>query len=211
MPSDHHGFIPSSAEDALRYRVKAELRKRMRGVRGALPAAACAERSARIVRRLLGLDALARAERVALFWPIEERREVDLRALDATLRERGARIAYPAVDREARTMTFRFVTRTETMNELGSGFREPATGEREAAPGELDIIVIPALAVDSSGHRIGYGAGYYDAALPRHSPPAKTITVAFDFQLIAEVPTTQGDVMADWVVTDTREILARSA
>ena len=61
MPSDHHGFIPSSAEDVLRRRVKAELRKRMRGLRKALPASACAERSARIIERLVTLEPIARA------------------------------------------------------------------------------------------------------------------------------------------------------
>ncbi|HZU83995.1 MAG TPA: 5-formyltetrahydrofolate cyclo-ligase, partial [Polyangiaceae bacterium] len=60
----------------------------MRGLRSALPAAACAERSARIVSRLLSLDVIERARAVALFWPMQERHEVDLRALDARLRDR---------------------------------------------------------------------------------------------------------------------------
>ncbi|MGH7297296.1 MAG: hypothetical protein ACRELB_20330, partial [Polyangiaceae bacterium] len=69
MAPDHHGFIPSSAEDLLRRRVKAELRKRMRGLRAALPLAACASRSAGIAERLETLAPLARASAVALFWP----------------------------------------------------------------------------------------------------------------------------------------------
>ncbi|HEY5239824.1 MAG TPA: 5-formyltetrahydrofolate cyclo-ligase, partial [Polyangiaceae bacterium] len=58
------------------------------------------------------------------------------------------------------------------------------------------------------GHRIGYGAGYYDRALPRFAPPAVSVTVLFDFQLVAEVPTTDGDVTVDWIVTDTRVMKA---
>jgi 5-formyltetrahydrofolate cyclo-ligase len=208
MASDRHGFIPSSGENALRYRVKVELRKRMRAVRKALPAEACAERSARIVSRLLLLEAIVRAKSVALFWPIEDRHEVDLRALDTLLRERRVRVAYPAVDPDTRAMTFRFATELGAMKEIGSGFCEPAASEPEATPGTLDAIVLPALAVDGNGYRIGYGAGYYDATLPVHSPPATTITVAFDFQLISEVPRLQGDISADWVVTDTRAFLA---
>jgi 5-formyltetrahydrofolate cyclo-ligase len=201
MASRRHGFIPSSAEDMLRQRVKVELRKRMRGLRNAVPASACDERSARVVARLQALEAIAAARSVALFWPILERHEVDLRPLDASLRARGVRVAYPAVDPETLAMSFRFVRDPDEMVNHGFGFREPAQSAPEAAKGELDAIVVPALAVDPSGHRIGYGAGYYDATVPRYAPPATTVVVAFQFQLIAEVPVTDGEVKLDWFVT----------
>jgi 5-formyltetrahydrofolate cyclo-ligase len=208
MPSDSHGFIPSSSEDLLRRRVKAELRKRMRGLRKALPASACAARSARIVERLATLEPIVRARSVALFWPIEERHEVDLRALDARLRERGARVAYPALDPETHVMSFRFVADTEAMRVEGFGFREPRADDPEAAPGDLDAIIVPALAADPRGHRIGYGAGHYDRALPRFAPPAVSATVVFDFQVVAESPTTEGDVTVGWIVSDARVLQA---
>jgi 5-formyltetrahydrofolate cyclo-ligase len=204
VASDHHGFIPSGEEDVLRQRVKIELRKRMRGLRKTLPASACAERSLRIAERLGEVEGVTKARTVALFWPIEDRHEVDLRGLDARLRERGVRIAYPAVDPETRAMTFRFVSHPDEMQEHAFGFREPASREREAAPGELDVIVVPALAIDPRGHRIGYGAGYYDQTLTRYAPPALTIAVAFDFQLVAEVPDLPHDVPAGWLTTDAR-------
>jgi 5-formyltetrahydrofolate cyclo-ligase len=213
MRADHHGFIPSSDEEALRHRVKAELRKRMRGLRRALPSSACSERSARIVERLLSLEPIARATRVALFWPIEERHEVDLRSLDERLRARGTRVAYPSVDPETRAMVFRFVTHPDAMQEHGFGFREPSLHEPAAAPGTgdaLEAIVVPALAIDPIGHRIGYGAGYYDATLPSHAPPAASVGVAFDFQLVAEVPATTADVALHWIVTDERVMRAGS-
>jgi 5-formyltetrahydrofolate cyclo-ligase len=194
------------AEEQLRHRVKAELRKRMRALRKTLPASACAERSARLVERLSGLDPVAAAGAVALFWPIEERHEVDLRGLDARLRERGARVAYPAVEPETGVMTFRFVEHAEEMSEQGYGFREPPQAAPPATPGSLDVIVVPALAVEPSGHRLGYGAGYYDRTLPSLSPPAVTVAVAFDFQLLAELPSTAGDVAVSWVVTDARTL-----
>jgi 5-formyltetrahydrofolate cyclo-ligase len=201
----------ASAEDVLRQRVKIELRKRMRGLRKALPASACAARSARIAEGLRALDAIARARRVALFWPIEERHEVDLRELDATLRAGGVRVAYPAVDRETGAMAFRFVDDPASMVEQGSGFREPPPDAPEAVPGgrdALDAIVVPALAVDPRGHRIGYGAGYYDRALPAHAPPAIAVAVAFDFQLVAEIGALPTDVPVAWIVTDARTLAA---
>lgn len=197
-----------SAEEQLRRRVKGELRKRMRGLRRTLPASACAERSARIVERLSAMQAVSEARAVALFWPIEERHEVDLRPLDARLRERGARVAYPAVDPETGAMTFRFVEHTESMLEQGFGFREPPQDAPQASPGVLDVVVVPALAVDPTGHRLGYGAGYYDRTLPSLVPPAVAIVVAFDFQLLVEIPFTAGDVPAAWIVTDSRTLRA---
>ena len=180
----------------------------MRGLRKALPVTACTARSEKIAERLASLEPIAGARAVALFWPIEERHEVDLRPLDARLRSRGARVAYPGVDPETGAMAFRFVADPDAMEEQGFGFREPSPRAPEAAPGELDVIVVPALAADPRGHRIGYGAGYYDRTLPRFAPPAVGVTVAFDFQLVAEVPSTEGDVEVDWIVTDARALRA---
>ncbi|WP_437276673.1 5-formyltetrahydrofolate cyclo-ligase [Sorangium sp. So ce375] len=190
------------AEAALRYRAKAELRKRARAVRSSIPPEAILERSRRIQRALAELPALVAARRVALFYPIEGRNEVDLRELDPVLRARGVRVAYPAIDPESRAMTFRFVADPEAMQERGLGFREPDPADEEAAA--LDVIVVPALQIDPRGHRIGYGAGYYDSTLPRFCPPAHGVGVVFDFQLVVEVPATPGDVPLGTIVTDAR-------
>jgi 5-formyltetrahydrofolate cyclo-ligase len=203
-PEQHHGFIPSSAEDVMRARVKVELRKRMRALRKALPASACAERSGRIAGNLATLGPVAKARSIALFWPIADRHEVDLLGLDARLRGMGLRVAYPAIDPDTGFMHFRFAEDPNAMVEHSFGFREPAPTAPEAAPGDLDVIVVPALAVDPRGHRIGYGAGYYDRALPVHAPPAVTVAVAFDFQLVSETPNSPVDVPIDWIVTDVR-------
>jgi 5-formyltetrahydrofolate cyclo-ligase len=206
MPADHHGFIPSSAEEVLRRRVKAELRKRMRGLRKALPASACARRSESIVDRLVGLELVARAKTIALFWPIEDRHEVDLRPLDEMVRSGGARVAYPILDPEAGTMDFRFVEDVTTMRPHPFGHSEPGAHDIKAAPGQIDVIVVPALAVDPRGHRIGYGGGHYDRTLALHAPSTATVAVVFDFQLIADAPQTEGDVAVAWVVTDARTL-----
>jgi 5-formyltetrahydrofolate cyclo-ligase len=197
-------------DDVIRVRVKAELRKRLRGVRATMPLEACAKRSGRIVARLEAHPVVQAARSFALFWPIVERHEIDLRPLDASLRARGAKVAYPAIDPETRAMTFRF-TPVEGLEERGFGFSEPAPSAVEANPGDLDVIVVPAIAIDPTGHRIGYGAGFYDRTIARYAPPAVTIGVAFDFQLVAEVPFTEHDVRLAHVVTDEREMAAEEA
>ena len=191
-------------EDLIRRKVKAELRKRMRALRKTAPAASCLERSRAIAHRIEAVPGFERARRVALFWPIEARHEVDLRPLDTVLRARGAAVFYPAIDPESGKMTFR-AGAPGTLVEAGYGFAEPPSDAPEATA--LDVIVVPALAVDGRGHRLGYGAGYYDRTIPRFAPPARTIVVAYDYQLIVEVPVTEGDVPCDVVVTDERTIV----
>ncbi|MEZ4309581.1 MAG: 5-formyltetrahydrofolate cyclo-ligase [Polyangiaceae bacterium] len=192
----------TDVETLLRHKAKAVLRQRARTLRGTIPGEAIAQRSAAIVERLASLPELASARTIALFYPMERRHEVDLRAFDVQLRERGARIAYPTIEPESRVMTFRF---TEALSEVelrGMMFSEPPHTAEEADA--LDAIVVPALQVDAHGHRIGYGAGFYDRTLPRYLPGARTVIVAFDFQLISEVPVTDGDVACEVVVTDKR-------
>jgi 5-formyltetrahydrofolate cyclo-ligase len=65
-------------------------------------------------------------------------------------------------------------------------------------------LIVPALAVASDGHRLGYGSGFYDATLPDFCPPGRALVVAFDFQLLGELPVTSGDVASQCIVTDRR-------
>jgi 5-formyltetrahydrofolate cyclo-ligase len=194
--------LDPEAVKILAYRAKAELRKRARALRNTIPGSAIAERSAKIRATLETLPRFIAAKRVALFWPIEGRNEVDLCPLVETLAGRGVSIAFPSIDPETRVMTFRYPANPRTMEERGLGFAEPAYEDPEAT--ELDVVIVPALGFDAAGNRIGYGAGYYDRTLPRFCPPALSIGVAFDFQLLVEVPFTEGDVPVGVVVTDER-------
>lgn len=188
-------------------KMKAELRKRMRGLRKTLPETACAERSRAICENLRGIEAFKQAKTVALFWPIVARHEVDVAQLHAELTARGVRVAYPAIDPETNIMTFRFVEATSDLVERGYGFAEPDASAEEAT--SLDFIAVPALAVSADGHRIGYGAGYYDRTLPRFRPGVFA-AVLFDFQLLIEVPHDERDYPVDMLVTDRKVLLAES-
>lgn len=179
----------------------------MRGVRGALPASAIESRSARVVERVRGLAAWGRARAVGLYWPAERRNEVDVRPLIEAARAEGKRVAFPGVDDEGGA-SLRFVDASSELAEQGRGFAEPPPGAPAASGGEVDLVVVPALALDGAGHRIGYGRGLYDRLLPSYAPPALAVGVVFDFQLISEVPVTAGDVALGWVVTDARDFAA---
>jgi 5-formyltetrahydrofolate cyclo-ligase len=186
-------------------RAKAQIRRRMRALRGGHTEVAIAARNSNLVARLVDSAPLRNARSVALFWPMEGRREVDLRPLDRELRARGTRIFYPFMDALPQggfVTGFREVRAIAELQDRGRGFLEPTAAAPPAARGDIDVVVVPALAADLRGHRIGYGAGYYDATLPDVSPPATTMIVVYQFQLMAELPTEAHDVPCTWVVTD---------
>lgn len=178
------------------------MRRRFRNLRQSMPAGAIARRSAAICERLLADPNLSKASTVALFWPIEDKKEVDLRAVDRELRARDATVAYPAIAPETGVMTFHVLDDTAALELSELGFQAPPAGAPEVT--ELDVIVVPGLAFDPRGHRIGYGAGFYDRTLPRYCPPSLAIGVAFDFLLASDVPDGEGDVCVDRVITDER-------
>jgi 5-formyltetrahydrofolate cyclo-ligase len=70
---------------------------------------------------------------------------------------------------------------------------------------EIDLMIVPAVAIDPRGNRIGRGGAYYDRLLAT-CPTIFTIGVIYDFQLIAEAPTTEGDIALNAVATDQRLI-----
>ena len=131
------------------------------------------------------------------FWPI--RSEADIRPLMAHLRSRGARLCLPVVlDRE--TIVFRELVVGAPVVKTGFGTTGPGP---EASVLDPDILLVPLSAFDRTGHRIGYGAGHYDRWLVAH-PPRLAIGLAWDCQLVDDLPTEPHDVPLHAVVTPTR-------
>jgi 5-formyltetrahydrofolate cyclo-ligase len=182
----------------------------MRALRDAYPLASLAERSARIVERLSALECFVAARAVALFWPLP--REVDVRELDVRARAAGKRVYYPVLDPIPSGFSTGFA-RVDDVSELSprsQAFHEPKEHAPRAARGEIDLVVVPALALSANGHRLGYGSGFYDATLPDFKPPATSVVVGYDFQLLAELPELEHDVASDFVITDSQLIDVRA-
>jgi 5-formyltetrahydrofolate cyclo-ligase len=192
------------AETELRRRAKLALRHRMRAVREALPGSACEARSAKIAKRLFTLPELERAETVLAFVSI--RNEVRTRTAMQTAWAAGKRVALPRVVGDE--LQLHLVDPETVLVEGAFSVPEPPEAAARLEPGEVDFALVPALAVDPRGYRIGYGGGYYDKliSLLQH---ACTCAVAYDFQLISEVPALPFDVAVDLVVTDERLIRAK--
>jgi 5-formyltetrahydrofolate cyclo-ligase len=127
--------------------------------------------------------------------------EVATAALDARLRARGIRIAYPRVVDGDRRLAFSEVAPSE-LTVAHFGLHEPRIDSPMIDVAEIAAFVVPGLAFDRAGGRIGWGRGYYDATLA-HAPAALRIGIAFDCQIIDSVPHDLHDVPLHYVVTET--------
>ena len=189
------------AEASIRQRAKLALRKQMRAVRSALPATACRSRSERIAESVLALEEVIGAKTVLAFASI--RNEVQTRRLVDAMHDAQKTVAFPRVAN--RDLFLHQVSPGDALHEGAFGVPEPLETAPTIDPAAVDFALIPALAVDPRGFRIGYGGGYYDRLLPLLSN-ACTCAVAYDFQLIAEVPDMPFDRSVDLIVTDARVI-----
>jgi len=136
---------------------------------------------------------------VSGFLPI--RSEVDIRPLMARLRERGARLCVPIIlDRS--TIVFRELVPGAPLVPCGFGTSGPGPDAAVLDPG---MMLVPLSAFDRTGHRIGYGAGYYDRAITRLHEKGlnpSLIGIAFDCQEVPSVPAEPHDVRLDAILTE---------
>lgn len=190
-------------ELALRHRVKAQIRQRMRAVRRALPTEARAERSGRIAERVRGLDGWGSAQVVAGY--VAMRGEVDPAHLLEEARSAGKAVLLPRLDWEAESLHLHRVDAGVELEESGMGFLQPPASAPIVPEADVDLVLVPALAADPRGYRIGWGKGFYDRLLPGMTK-ALRVALVFDFQLVSEVPDTPGDEPVDLVVTDVKAL-----
>jgi 5-formyltetrahydrofolate cyclo-ligase len=136
---------------------------------------------------------------VSGFMPLKS--EINPLPLMQKLAEEGARLALPVVAGRGQPLIMRQWKWGEPLDSGVWGIREPKPDALQVDP---DILLVPLLAFDRTGHRIGYGAGYYDMTIAglRAKKPVTAIGIAFAAQEIAAVPATPRDARLDLVLTE---------
>ncbi len=181
---------------------KAALRRAALARRDALPPDERAVAAQAIASRPFPVT-LAPGMTVSGFIPLKS--EIDVRPLMHKLVALGAKLALPVVVGRGEPLVMRAWAFGAPLKGGGWGISEPPDDAPEALP---DILLVPLLAFDRAGNRIGYGAGYYDMTIMtlRARMPVTAIGVAFAAQEVAEVPTTSRDARLDLVLTE-REVI----
>jgi 5-formyltetrahydrofolate cyclo-ligase len=183
------------AKQALRKQVRAELARMAPGDRVAASAQA---------RALLAAQAVWKTAREILFFaPLPE--EVDVWPLLIEALSAGKRVALPRFVAETRTYEARLIRDPTTDLKAGHfGIREPASHCAQIRSSHLDLILVPGVAFDLLGHRLGRGRGYYDQLLGLM--PGTTCGVAFEKQIVNCVPVEPYDVRLNFILTPQRWI-----
>jgi 5-formyltetrahydrofolate cyclo-ligase len=179
---------------------KRSLRSSTLAMRRALTPQQVAERSASLQQRFLSLPEFMEAKLLALYAPIHQ--EVDTALVAADALASGKTLLYPAVTGD--DMEFRRVASMDQFTPGRFGIREPVGDAVD--PAAADVIVVPGVAFDLQGRRIGYGKGYYDRCLHRLEGRGMLIAFCFEFQLFEEIVGEPHDVAMDLIVTEGRVV-----
>jgi 5-formyltetrahydrofolate cyclo-ligase len=131
--------------------------------------------------------------------------EINPLPLMRQLASQGAKLALPVIAGRGKPLLMRAWELGDQLDRGQWGIREPKPEAAELAP---DILLVPLLAFDRSGHRIGYGAGYYDLTIAQLRARKSVVAVglAFAAQEIGHVPATPSDARLDLVLTE-REVI----
>lgn len=185
---------------------KKQLRERILQQRNALSTEMRGEKSRAISQRLLSLPQFQSAQWIMSY--VTFRSEVDtIPFIEASL-VRGKRMVVPVVEKSTRRLLISEIR--DIARELvpgAYGIMEPAENFwRIISPQLLNLVVVPGVAFDLQGNRLGYGGGYYDRFLKTLSPGVSLIAVAFDLQVVEKIPAEHHDLKVHLIVTESRLI-----
>lgn len=175
----------------------------MREMRRALTPAEVTEKSTAIQKRLFSLDAFKSARNVCTF--ISAFKEPDTVEIIKALLGEGKGVIVPITHTGTNTLSLSYVEDFGDLKTGAFGILEPSV-IKSAQENDIDAVLVPGLAFDRSGGRMGFGKGYYDRLL--ENTGAVKIGLCYDFQLFDTIPTEEHDVPMDIIITE-KEILYR--
>ncbi len=174
---------------------KRSIRQQLLKQRRLLDDETCLQQSVMVQQQLLSTDQYCQSEVVALYAPIHN--EVLTNDLFSSAIRNQKKVCFPRVKHDS--LQFLPVDKRSQLLPGAFGVDEP-TGSNVVPFEEIDLIVVPGVAFDRSGYRLGYGQGYYDRAVGS-ADRAVLAGLAFDFQIVDELPKEEHDVRLDLLVT----------
>ncbi|MBX3295149.1 MAG: 5-formyltetrahydrofolate cyclo-ligase [Acidobacteria bacterium] len=181
---------------------KAELRRVYLEKRRALLPGEVARMSSEIAERFFNEVDLAAVKTLHTFIRMAKFNEFDTSMIYYRIwhERRGIATCAPVTDRESGELEARYFDEAAELAEYDWGIREPA-GTEKADPEEIDLVIVPLLCFDESGHRVGYGKGYYDRFLARCRTDCLKIGVSLFPPVAAIVDIHDSDVPLDLCIT----------
>ncbi|MGN4424361.1 5-formyltetrahydrofolate cyclo-ligase [Bacillus cereus group sp. MYBK30-1] len=127
--------------------------------------------------------------------------EVDTYPIIEKAWKEGKKVVVPKCNRGTRTMSFRQISNFEQLETVYMNLREPIPMlTEEVNAEEVDLQIVPGVAYTQRGERIGYGGGYYDRYLVHYK--GKTLSLAYDFQIVKHIPVEPFDKNVEKIITE---------
>jgi len=190
------------------HQTKSVVRRALAAARRSLAVPERRERSRRIAAFCRSLPGFSSAEIVCSY--VDFREEVETAGLISELLLEGRRVAVPVQqDGTAQPLVFAEIrSLTELVPNHFGILQPPRAAARLVPTAAIPLFLVPGLAFDPAGRRLGYGLGCYDRAFADAAPGALKVGLAFELQILESVPADPHDVPMDFVVTEDRVILA---
>lgn len=184
-------------------------REAVRKIRDSMPAGEAEQKSAAIAAKLQQLDEYAGAKTV-LFYAAKGN-EVQTAAAIRDAFAKGKNVLLPVTDANNKTI---YAAAIANYPDYPDGLEKAAFGVMEPKlknpfKGSIDLVLVPGIAFDKRGHRLGYGHGYYDKflhILRKENPGAAAVALAYDFQIVEVLPTGSHDQRMDVIITESKVI-----
>lgn len=162
--------------------------------------------NADLYQSFIKLGIVQRAENIMIYYSV--RKEVRTEAIINYLLIIGKTVALPVCTRE-RNLNAAVINDLSQLRPAAFGLMEPGPEATTLDPKQLDLIVVPGVAFDEKGYRLGHGAGYYDRFLSKTTGSFK-LGLAYDFQIVAKVPVENHDVGLNGILTPSRYLEFKS-
>ncbi|MFH1829729.1 MAG: 5-formyltetrahydrofolate cyclo-ligase [Pseudomonadota bacterium] len=182
---------------------KTQLYNRMLSSRDELRLEDVERMSEEIERRVLGMHEFRTALRIGLYAVYKNEVRTDRIFVEGDKHRKE--IYYPAIDVEKGGLSYFRVMHLNDLLHTEKGFHEPSsTQSRLRDLGSLDVLIVPGVAFDIKGRRMGFGQGFYDNCLKGFR--GRRVALAYDFQVVLELPSVIRESTIDWIVTERRVI-----
>jgi len=155
----------------------------------------------RLLAAFFKLEAVNQAKRIMIYYSIQN--EVNTASIIQRLLDSGKTVFLP-VCRNDHGLSAGLFKKTDQLVEGKFQLKEPSPGECLGDPAALELVVLPGLAFDWRGRRLGRGGGYYDRFLTELNPATYKLGLAYDFQIFNELPVDVHDIPVDGVLTPSR-------
>jgi 5-formyltetrahydrofolate cyclo-ligase len=186
---------------------KKEWREKISALKSNLSEQEWREKSQDIHKLLFTQSLWHHSKHIALYHSVEK--EVDTIAIIQRGWELGKFIYLPKCNAKEKQLIFYHIESLDQLEVVYYGIPEPVPARcQKLRPEELELVIVPGLAFDQRGYRIGYGGGFYDRFLSNISSQVNTLSLAFSFQVLQkeELPNDSFDIPVGTIVTDQETI-----